>query len=112
MSLDDRDLTFNSYQNFSVVTANRIGVRSSIEPYLMLSVVNVSLALYGILRKSYDCNNITLSSENKDTARELLGDLLRQITLCCEELGLDIEDVAKFNMRKINQIYNDNKPIL
>ena len=105
--------TFNEYQEEAVsmkVSLNKFLETHTALPYdvvLLLGVAYDGLGLgeagevQGKIKKIIRDNGGFISDENRDAIKAELGDVLWYIASMCQNLGINMEDVATANIEKL-----------
>lgn len=96
-----KDLTFNEYQSLSRRTAIYPNKGDNLV-YPVLGLVGESGEVAEKLKKIIRDDGGTMSVAKRDEFIKELGDVLWYVSSICEELKVDMSDVAKGNIEKLH----------
>jgi len=74
--------------------------------YPFIALVEEAGEVAGKIAKSIRKGEPPLAFDKTDDLKKELGDVLWQLTACCRELGLTLDEVAEYNLRKLRDRKN------
>jgi len=92
---------FKEYQKRAATTAKYPSVGKRYV-YPALGLANESGEVLGKIKKIFRDHNGTLSKEYKQAIKEELGDVLWYVAMLARDLGLELEDIAQTNIKKLS----------
>lgn len=93
-------MTFEEYQNKAGVTAIYPRRYSNIE-YPTLGLAGEAGEVANIVKKIQRDSGGIITEVTKEKLKDELGDVLWYISACSEELGLTLDEIAKYNIDKL-----------
>lgn len=92
---------FKDYQKKAAKTAKYTAI-GKIFVYPALGLANESGEVLGKIKKAFRDNKGKISKEYKEAIKHELGDVLWYIAMLARDLGLDLEDIADNNLKKLD----------
>jgi len=93
-------MRFNDYQKAALGTALYPG-RNNNFIYVVLGLVGEAGEIAEKTKKVIRDKGGIIDDETRETLARELGDVLWYLAMCCQELGLDFDDVAVGNLKKL-----------
>ncbi|MCS6874971.1 MAG: nucleoside triphosphate pyrophosphohydrolase family protein [Pyrinomonadaceae bacterium] len=93
-------MNFSEYQEKASFTAHYPNRLKNLE-YPTLGLVGEAGEVANIVKKIQRDYNGILTEEIKSRLKDELGDVLWYLAACADELGLQLEDIAKHNIEKL-----------
>ncbi len=101
-------MTFAEYQSQAKLTAKYPVVGKSFV-YPALGLMGEAGEVAEKVKKIFRDDNQVLTEERKQMLKKELGDVLWYVSQLATELGLDLEEVAKFNLEKLKSRWERDK---
>lgn len=98
-------MTFEEYQRQAAVTAGYPNRLRNLE-YPTLGLAGEAGEVANIVKKIQRDFNGEITEEIRAKLKDELGDVLWYISACADELGLSLEEIARFNVEKLAKRHN------
>lgn len=92
-------MTFNEYQKKAITTA--VYPKDLAIPYCVMGLAGESGEICNAIKKAYRDFNGFFSKEKKESIKKEAGDILWYLANLCEELELNLDEIAEKNLEKL-----------